>query len=68
MKTNFEPQATLIQEASNALIEKMGISKASQFWAFLGFGKNDYAKVRKQLFVKETVKTLSKKIKAFENK
>lgn len=68
MKTNFEPQATLMQEASNALIEKMGISKASQFWTFLGFGKNDYAKIRKQFFAKETVKTLAKKVKAFENK
>ena len=25
MKTNFEPQATLMQEASSALIEKMGV-------------------------------------------
>ena len=68
MKTNFEPQATLMQEASSALIEKMGVNRASQFWTFLGFGVSDYAKVRKQLFAKETVKTLAKKIKVFEKK
>ncbi len=68
MKINFEPQAALIQDASNALIEKMGVNRASQFWTLLGFGKNDYEKIRKQLFAKETVKTLAKKIKAFENK
>ncbi|MDP2950999.1 MAG: hypothetical protein Q8N55_01300 [bacterium] len=68
MKTNFEPQAALIQDASSALIEKMGVNRASQFWTLLGFGKNDYGKIRKQLFAKETIKALAKKIKAFENK
>ncbi len=68
MKTNFEPQVTLLQDASSALIEKMGINRASQFWTFLDFGKDDYTKIRKQLFTNETVKTLAQKIKVFENK
>lgn len=68
MKTDFATQITLMQEASEALIEKMGIAKASRFWTLLGFGKNDYTKIRKQLFAKETIKTLAKKIRTFEKK
>ena len=66
MKTEHTPQPTLLREASEALIEKLGISKASEFWASLGYGKKDYTRLRKKLFSDETVDTLYKKIKGFE--
>lgn len=56
----------LIQEASEALVEKLGVSKASEFWSNFGYSKKDYVKLRKQLFGKEKVGNLYKKIKQFE--
>jgi len=45
------------------LIEKLGIAKASEFWASLGCGQSDYTKIRSKLFQDETVDSLFKKIK-----
>jgi len=63
MKTNYLPQPILIEKAIEALIEKLGISKASEFWTSLGYGKRDYTELRKKLFLKETIETLYRKIK-----
>jgi len=56
-------QKTLMREASEALIEKLGIAKASEFWASLGCGQSDYTKIRGKLFKGETIDSLFKKIK-----
>ena len=58
----------LIQEVSEALIDKLGVSKASAFWSFFGCGKKDYTKLRKDLFKGEKSASLYKKIKASERK
>ncbi len=63
MRTNYLPQPVLMEKAIEALIEKLGISKASEFWTSLGYGKKDYTQLRKKLFLKETVESLYKKIK-----
>lgn len=63
MKTNNSQN--LIQEVSEALIEKLGVFKASAFWSFFGCGKKDYTKLRKELFQGETVDSAYKKIKGF---
>jgi len=68
MKTNYLPQPVLMRKAIEALIEKLGISKASEFWASLGYGEKDYTKLRKKMFERKTVSTLYKKIKATERK
>jgi len=68
MKTNYLPQPILMRKAIEALIEKLGISKASEFWVSLGYGEKDYTKLRKKMFEKETVNTLYKKIKKTERK
>lgn len=68
MKTDFLPQPMLMEKAVDALIEKLGISEASEFWYSLGYGKKDYASLRKKMFEKETVDTLYKKIEQFEEK
>ena len=68
MKTNYLPQPVLTQKAIEALIEKLGISKASEFWSSLGYGKRDYTELRKKLFLKETVESLYRKIKKEERK
>ena len=64
MKTNYLPQPVLMRKAIEALIEKLGISKASEFWTSLGYGKRDYTKLRKRMFEKENIEGLYKKIKA----
>ena len=66
MKTNYLPQPILIRKAIEALIEKLGISKASEFWCSLGYGKKDYARLRKKIFLRESIENLYKKIKATE--
>jgi len=68
MKINYLPQPVLMEKAIEALIEKLGISKASEFWTSLGYGKKDYTRLRKKLFLKETINSLYKKIKAIEKK
>jgi len=68
MKTNYLPQPVLMKKAIEALIEKLGISKASEFWVSLGYGEKDYTKLRKKMFEKEAINTLYKKIKATERK
>jgi len=66
MKTNYLPQPVLMRKAIEALIEKLGISKASEFWTSLGYGKRDYTKLRKRMFEKKSVGRLYKKIKTTE--
>ncbi len=68
MKTNYLPQPVLMRKAIEALIEKLGISKASEFWTSLGYGKKDYTKLRKKIFLREDVEGLYKKIKTTERK
>ena len=68
MKTNYLPQPVLMEKAIEALIEKLGISKASEFWTSLGYGKKDYTKLRKKIFLREDVEGLYKKIKTTERK
>lgn len=68
MKTNFLPQPVLMERAIEALIEKLGIAKASEFWTSLGYGRKDYTRLRKKMFLSETVDTLYKKIKKAEKK
>lgn len=64
MKTNYLPHPVLIRKAIEALTEKLGISKASEFWTSLGYGEKDYTKLRKKIFEKDKVEGLYKKIKA----
>lgn len=63
MKTDYLPQPVLMEKAIEALIEKLGISKASEFWNSLGYGKRDYTQLRKKLFLGETIESLYKKLK-----
>jgi len=63
MKTNYLPQPVLMGKAIEALIEKLGVSKASEFWSSLGYGKRDYTELRKKLFLKKTIENLYKEIK-----
>ncbi len=63
MKATYTSRKTLMREASEALIEKLGIAKASEFWASLNCGQSDYTKIRSKLFQGETVDSLFKKVK-----
>lgn len=68
MKTNYLPQPILMERAMEALIEKLGISKASEFWTSLGCGQRDYTRLRKELFKQETIENFYRKIKKVERK
>lgn len=67
MRANYLPQPRLMEKAVDVLIENLGISEASEFWYSLGFGKKDYASLRKRMFGRETVDTLYRKIKKFDD-
>jgi len=66
LKTDYLPQPVLMAKAVDALIEKLGIAKASEFWTSLGYGEKDYLQLKKKMFFKEDVETLYKKIKKVE--
>lgn len=55
-------------EAAQVLIQHMSPSKATRFWASWQVGEGDYLAIRKQLFQKETVSSLYKQIKKFQEK
>lgn len=61
-----ERQITL--EAVQVLIQHMSPSKATRFWASWQVGEGDYLAIRDELFQKETVSTLYKQIKKFQEK
>lgn len=53
-------------EAAQVLIQHLSPSKATRFWASWQVGEGDYLAIREQLFKKETVASLYKQIKKFE--
>jgi len=55
-------------EAAQVLIQHMSPSKATRFWASWQIGEGDYLAIREQLFQKETVSSLYKQIKKFQEK
>ncbi len=54
-------------EAAQLLIQHMSPSKATRFWASWQIGEGDYLAIREQLFQKETVTSLYKQIKKFQD-
>ena len=56
----------IILEAAQVLIQHMSPSKATRFWASWQVGEGDYLAIREQLFQKETVASLYKQIKKFQ--
>ena len=75
MKTNikaknnkFLPQPILMEQATEALIEKLGIAKASEFWTSFSYGQKNYTEMRKKIFANETIGSLYKKVKKFKIK
>ena len=63
LRTEYLPQPVLMARAIDALIEKLGIAKANEFWVSLGYGEKDYLQLKKEMFLKEDVETLYNKIK-----
>lgn len=68
MKTDYLPPLILMERAIDALIEKLGIAKASEFWTSFSYGKKDYTRLRKRLFSGETIESLYQKIKTKEKR
>ncbi len=56
----------IVLEAAQVLMEHMAPSKATRFWASWQVGEGDYLAIREQLFQNETVSSLYKQIKKFE--
>lgn len=53
-------------EAAQVLMQHMSPSKATRFWASWQVGEGDYMTIREQLFKEETVASLYKQIKKFQ--
>ena len=68
MTIHVTSERQVIQEAAQVLIRHMSPAKAARFWASWQVGEGDYLVIREQLFPKETVKTLYKKIEEFQKK
>jgi len=58
----------IVLEAAQVLIQHMSPSKATRFWASWQVGEGDYLAIREQLFQNETVSSLYKEIKKFQEK
>lgn len=63
MKTTLPSQPVLTRQAIQALIDKLGVAKATEFWISLGYGEGDYTKERKKIFKDKTVKEIAKEIR-----
>jgi len=68
MTIHVTSERQVIQEAAQVLMRHMSPAKATRFWASWQIGEGDYLIIRKQLFAKETVKSLYKKIEGFQKK
>ena len=68
MPIHVVSERQVIQEAVQVLIKHMSPAKAALFWASWQIGEGDYLVIREQLFEKETVKSLYKKIEQFQKK
>jgi hypothetical protein len=68
MTIHVTSERQVIQEAAQVLIKHMSPAKATRFWASWQIGEGDYLVIRDQLFEKETVKSLYKKIEDFQKK
>jgi hypothetical protein len=66
MKVNTPNDKQVIQQALQILRTHMTPSKFARFIAACNLGEGDYLKTKEQLFVNETVDSLSEKIQAFE--
>lgn len=66
IKSNYLSSQPLIEMAAEALIDKMGVSKASEFWSSLNYGKGNYLKMKREIFSQETINSLYKKLKKFQ--
>ena len=68
MTIHVTSERQVMQEAAQVLIKHMSPAKAARFWASWQIGEGDYLMIREQLFAKETVKSLYKKIDEFQKK
>jgi hypothetical protein len=68
MTIHVVSERQVFQEAAQVLIKHMSPAKAARFWASWQIGEGDYLVIREQLFEKETVKSLYKKIEGFRGR
>lgn len=66
MSVKVPSEQEVLQEAAEVLLQHMTPAKVARFWAAWHVGKEDYVAMRQQLFAGETVETLVKKIKTYE--
>jgi hypothetical protein len=68
MTIHVTSERQVIQEAAQVLMRHMSPAKATRFWASWQVGEGDYLIIREQLFAKETVKSLYKKLGSFRKR
>ncbi len=65
MKTKYLSYKILLEEGIKGLIEKLGPVKASKFWLLFLSSNQDYLKIRKRIFNKQSIDNIYKDIKKF---
>ena len=68
MTIQVTSERQVIQEAAEVLMKHMSPAKATRFWASWQVGEGNYLVIREQLFAKDTVKSLYKKVEEFQKK
>ena len=63
-----ENNKSLLTDAFEALLEKLGPEKAIQIWQILVPPHGDYTKARKKLFAGKDAETLDREAKKFNRK
>lgn len=63
-----ENRKSLLTDAFEALLEKLGPEKAMQIWQILVPPHGNYTKLREKLFAGKDVKSLDREIRKFNRK
>jgi hypothetical protein len=67
MKIEVINEQEVLQEGLQVLMTHLEPSKVVRFWAACKLGEGDYLFLKEQLFGEETVASLYKKVKAFQD-
>ena len=66
MSVQVIPEAVIIKEAAQVLLENLSPSKVARFWASWNAGQGDYLAWRDEEFAAENVADLYESVSAFQ--
>ncbi|MEY2977501.1 MAG: hypothetical protein ACO31I_07950 [Prochlorotrichaceae cyanobacterium] len=66
LQVQVQPEHEILNEGLQILLQHWEPEKVARFWAACGLGTGDYLQMKDHLFQGETVASLYKEIKAFQ--